>query len=255
MRYLPGVAAAWGALLATYAHAADHVLAEKPVPILTSADPTIFPESWRRAPVAASGAILPPQDFERATTILGRALRKYPRAVLRQNLKAVYVLSRLKYSGIAAGGTNSANVVYVQIGEKRMGYTDAQIEGVFHAEFSSILLRNFRRDFDAKGWGKINPPDFHYSGNGVEAVRHHQANGGDGEALYRRGFLHLYSESAIEEDFNAFAAVLFSGDPGRWQVATDHPKLHAKLGLALDFFARIDPTFTPAYFRRLKDQD
>ena len=253
MRCLLRIAAAWGALLATSARAADHVLAEKPVPILTSADPTIFPESWRRAPIAASGAILPAKDFERATTILGRALRKYPRAVLERNLEAVFVLSDLKYSRISAGGTNSLNVVYVRIGEERMGYTDAQIEGVFHAEFSSILLRNFRRVFPAQGWGAINPPDFHYTSSGVEAVRHHQAHGEEGEALHRRGFIHVYSESAMEEDFNAFAAVLFSGDPARWQLTDEYPKLHAKRKLALDFYARIDPAFTPAYFRRLKN--
>ncbi len=252
MRAFVSIAVTLGLFLAASSHAADRLLVEKPVPILTSSDPAIFPESWRRAPVAASGGILPPHDFGRATEILRRALQKYPRAVLKANLKAVYALSSLKYSGISAGGTNSGTVVYVRIGDEKMGYTDAQIEGVFHAEFSSILLRNFGRSFDAKGWREINPPDFHYLSNGVEAVRRHKANTAGSEALYQRGFLKEYSESDMENDFNAFAAILFSGDPARWQLATEYPKLHAKLRLALNFYARIDPTFTPAYFHHLK---
>jgi len=238
-------------LWACSAVAAERVIAEKPVRLVTSSDPQMFPESWRRAPVLASGKSLSESQFERVRAIFDRAARKYPPGVLQKHLKAVYVLSELKYSGVITSGTNSRTALYLKIGDEKKGYTNAHIEGVFHAEFSSILLRNGRRDFDVEAWQQVNPPDFKYLGSGVDAVKQKKAGLEYREELHEKGFLKECSQSTLENDFNAFAVALFSGDGAIWEIAEKFPKLRRKLALAVGFYQKIDSSFVEKYFRSL----
>ena len=239
-------------LLATWdTAAAERVVAEQPVRLVTSFDSGMFPESWRTAPILASGESLSEDQFERVRAILERSARKYPPVVLQKHLKTVYVLSELKYSGIVTSGTNSQTDVYLKVGDPKMGFTDAHIEGVFHAEFSSILLRNCQQDFKAAAWQKINPPGFEYLGNGVDAVKQKKAGLVLRRELHEQGFLKEYSQSTLENDLNAFAMLIFSGDGAMWELAEKFPKLQRKLELTLDFYQRIDPAFTEKHFRTL----
>jgi len=199
--------------------AASSTILTKPVLVATSSKPEIFPESWRKPPISASGDALQPRDTERAARIMKRALEKYPGAVLAANLKATYVLSDLRYSGIHASGTNSRDSVYVLMGPVAKGYTDTQVEGTFHAEFSSILLREHARDFNEAAWIAANPPTFKYLGGGVEAVKQGKAGLAMTTDLNEQGFLRQYGQSSLENDFNGFAASLFCGDPKLWNAS------------------------------------
>lgn len=231
--------------------ATDRVIIAQPVPVKTSASEEIFPESWRKPPILASGGELPEEQFERVRKVLGPAIKKYPPQVLEKHLKGVYVLSELKYSGVVTSGTNSRTVVYEKIGDVKQGFTDAHVESVFHAEFSSILLRNRRRDFDEPAWNEINPPGFKYLGSGVDAVKQKKAGLTLDEELHKQGFLKQYSQSTLENDFNAFAATIFAGEGVIWRIAGKHPRIQQKLDLTLDFYKGLDPAFTPEYFRGL----
>ena len=231
--------------------AAERVIAKAPVRIVTSADASIFPESWRNSPIAASGEVLPDDQVERVRTVLARALKKYPAKVLQTHLKTVYVLAELRYSGVSTSGTNSRNSVYLKVGDDRQGFTEAHLESVFHAEFSSILLRNEKRRFDAEAWRAVNPPGFQYLGHGVEAIKQNKAGLELRESLHELGFFKEYSQSTLENDFNAFAALLFMGDRTRWAVVDGFPKIRRKADLAIAFFQTIDATFTEEYFRSL----
>jgi hypothetical protein len=233
------------------AEAEQRVIAETPVRIVTSSDPAIFPESWRGAKVAASGEALPEEQFERVRRILDRALKKYPPRILETHLRAIYALSELRYSGVITAGTNSRTSVYLKFGDEQKRYTDAVIEGVFHAEFSSILLRNCADDFDQAAWKAANPPGFTYLGHGVEAVKQRKAGLVRTEGLHAQGFLVEYGQSTLENDLNGMAAALFQGDAALWQIADRFPRIQRKLDLAVAFYHAIDPAFTEASFRSL----
>jgi hypothetical protein len=220
--------------------------------VLTSGDVEIFPESWRKSPISAQGAILADDQVDRARQIMERALKKYPPAVLEKNLKTIYVLSELKYSGITAGGTNSLNSVYLKMREPKQGYTDAKMEALFHAEFSSILYRNFAKDFDKEAWKKLNPADFKYLGSGVDAIRQNKASVALDEKLHEDGFLEQYGQSDMENDFNSYTAKIFSGDAKQWDLYDRYPKLKGKVKLVIDFYQKVDPTFTVESFKKLK---
>ena len=246
---LKSVAVAALISLPPVAVAAEQVIAEKPVRIVTSSDPSMFPERWQTKRVSASGTSVPGEEFERVRMVIGSAIRKYPSTVLRRDLEAVCVLSELKFFGVSAGGTNSSSdTVYLNFGNEQKRHSDAQNEALFHAEFSSILLRNHPAAFDAEAWQRINPPGFQYLGNGVDAVRQQKAGQEPSEELERQGFLVQYSQSSVENDFNDLAAPLLSGDAALWEQAERFPKLKEKLALTVAFYHKLNPTFTEAYF-------
>jgi hypothetical protein len=238
--------------LAIAVHAGERVIIGSPVRTVTSADDDIFPESWRKAPILASGGELPESQHERVKKILLPALKKYPEAVLKKYLHGIYVLSELKYSGVTTSGTNSRTGVYLKIGEPKQGFTDAWIEGVFHAEFSSILWRERNRKFPTAAWQKLNPPGFEYLGNGVDAVKQNKAGTNRSAELNERGFQTEYAQSTLENDFNGFAELIFSGNTALWKHGDRYPKLVAKRKLAIEFYGTLDETFTEDYFRSLQ---
>lgn len=233
------------------ATAEERVILEAPVRVATSTSPAIFPESWQKAPLLASGEALPEEQFDRVRRILGRALAKYPPQVLQEDLKTVFVLAELRYSGVITSGTNSRTSLYLKIGDEKKGFTDAHIEGVFHAEFSSILLRKHARHFDPAAWQAVNPPGFAYLGNGVDAVKQKKAGLTLREEMHQAGFLVEYAQSTLENDLNGIAKMLFNGESALWEIAARFPKIRRKLDLTLAFYQKIDPAFTETFFRKL----
>lgn len=215
-----------------------------PQVIVDRASSDIFPENWLTAKVNARAEPLAPDEQSRCREILNKVLAKYPGAVLRRHLRNVYVLGRMEYSGITAAGSNSGAAVYV-VGHK---YSAAQIEDLFHAEFSSILLRNVPGYLDHAAWQRINPPGFAYLGSGVQAVREKKASLRTSNSAQEEGFMHDYAKASLEEDFNTFASRLMMGDPVLWSAMEKYPRLKAKADLTMAFYQKLDASFTREFF-------
>lgn len=235
--------------LAVSSQAQVTVILEKPVRVLTSPGHEAFPEAWRKEPVSAHGEALPEAQIGQASVILASALSKHPAAVLKANLKAVYVLSELRYRGVVTSGTNSRTCVYLKMGDPQAGYTPAHVEGTFHAEFSSILIRNHPQFLDKDAWQKANPPGFQYLGDGVDAVKQGKAGLKTETALLEKGFLSQYGCSTLENDFNGLTIRLFAGDATLWALARQYPRIQTKLKIALSFYQQLDPAYTEAFFK------
>lgn len=219
-----------------------------PVVSLDSAGPEIFPQSWLSAKVNAQATILEAAQREQSQRLVARALAKYPEPVLQKHLQRVFVVGKLAYSGVPTGGTNSRSAVYLANSGKA---SDAVLEGIFHAEFSSILLRNLPQHLDTKRWLEINPPDFRYLGSGVQAIKQQQASRRLDAALQEAGFLHAYAQASLEEDFNSIASRLLMGDEALWRSVAQFPKVKEKTMLVMAFYSRLDPQFTRAWFEAL----
>src|SRR5262249_17526214 len=157
------------------------------------------------APIEAHAELLPEPDRPVCREIVQKAMAKYPAGVLDANLKKVYVVSRVGYHGVIAGGTNSRNAVYLVKNEK---FTLQRLEEYFHAECSSILLRNHAAFLDQSAWQQNNPEGFAYRGTGVKAIKDKQASLRLTDELHAEGFLNEYGKASIEEDFNSFAGRL-----------------------------------------------
>lgn len=228
------------------------ILREQPVRIATSASNVIFPVSWRGGKVEATGEVLPEERREATLHVIDAALAKYPADVLREHLGALYLLGELRYRGVVTSGTNSRRAVYLKIGTVQEGFTPAHVEGVLHAEFSSILIRNRPQYLDQDAWKAANPPGFAYLGDGVDAVKQGKARTRLDDALNARGFLSQYGQSTLENDFNGFAHHLWTGDPTLWQLAARHPSIQRKLTLALRFYQQLNPKLDEAFFQGLR---
>ena len=229
---------------------AEHELLSMPMRVVTSSGSDLFPESWRDAPIRATGQALDDSQFERVSIILKRGFSKYPEEFLKEHLKKVYVLSALRYSGVSAAGTNSRTAVYLKVGEVNDGFTDTFVEDTFHAELSSILLRNRAMVFDAEAWHKLNPDDFEYSNVlGVGAIKAGKASLQSNKNLHALGFRNQYAQSSLENDFNDYAGALFTGDKMLWELAETHAAIRGKLTLTIAFYHRLDPSWTEEMFR------
>lgn len=215
------------------------------------AGPEIFPKSWLTQKINAQATPLELRLREPSRMLVQHALSKYPPAVLQTHLRHVYVIGRISYSGVPAGGTNSRDAVYLaNIGKD----SDPVLEGIFHAEFSSILLRNLPQNLDQKHWLAINPPDFHYLGSGVQAIRQGKASRKPDPALQALGFLHSYAQASMEEDFNSIACRLMMGDAALWSAIQQFPKMREKAELVIAFYTKLDPQFTRERFEVLRSR-
>ncbi len=221
------------------------------IDILFDAEPRMFPANWYCKRINADAVSLPRENRTEAMDILNKAIAKYPEDVLFVYLRKVYVLKSLSFFGVPYGGTNTKDVVYITYDNSNPERTFEYVEGVFHHEFSSVLLRKFNKQFDKKLWSGTNSPDFEYGKGGVEAIKKGEASLDYDYSLLSLGFLNKYSQSAFEEDVNVFAQNLFCGGEQFWFIVDTFDKIREKATLIIDFYHLIDPQFTEEYFRAL----
>jgi len=231
--------------------AAETVIQEGPVKIASSEDRTIFPESWRSGRINAKAKLLKDREVDRSKGILNYAMKKYPKHVLAANIDSIYVLHSLEYSGIGASGTNSRDRIYIANRGSREGFTDCWLEGTFHEEFSSILLRNFPQYLNKDTWEAINDVAFKYGSSGVQAVRQGKARTRFDATLHPKGFLYEYAKSTLENDFNTIAEQSFLGDSRFWSVVSKYQRIRKKTDLVVEFYHKIDPSFNRSFFESL----
>lgn len=213
----------------------------------------MFPKHWYGNQIHAEAEPLERTERQRAILILDKAFDKYPETVLKHYLDRVYVLKSLKFFGVFYGGTNSKNTIYLADDKHNPHYTNRFIEGVFHHEFSSILIRSFPDFIQEEAWNSINPARFIYGNGGISAILNGEASVSLDPKLFEYGFLTKYSESAIEEDINVFAQNLFTGGNEFWLAVDTHAKIKKKARLLIDFYHQIDPIFTESYFRKISN--
>ncbi len=238
-----------------YANTGSYYEEEIGVHITWALRPNMFPQSWRTSKIDAQAKPLAKEEIARSLAVVKKALAKYPKSILYRNLYEVYIVSELTYYGISAGGTNSRDKVYIVNAGKNQGYSDEQIEKLFHAEFSSILMRNYHRRFPYRSWKENNPPTFLYGGSGVEAIREKKSSQVQEELYLSKGFLSEYATSTLENDFNAIAQHLFMGEKKFWNHVEKHPKLLSKIKLGVSFYQSIHSDFTEEFFRGLVPLD
>jgi hypothetical protein len=215
---------------------------------------TIFPVSWREAPILASAEAVAVEEVPRCKKIVAVALKKYPLVVLRE-LEKVYFLKSMSFYQVGYGGTNTTNALYLTDNGPEMGYTERYLEQTFHHEFSSILYRNHPGYLNESAWMASNMPEFKYNDpeNGVGAIRNNRSSQDLDTALCVKGFLTEYAQSGMENDLNTFAQNMFSPSEGFWNLVDNYPRIAAKFNLMVIFYNRIHPMFTEEYFRRLSN--
>jgi len=73
----------------------------------------MFPQSWLLPPIKIKATKLQKTELNRSIYIVRKTMDTYPFTVLQDNLKAVYIVKTLKFSGIFTAGTNSRKYIYI----------------------------------------------------------------------------------------------------------------------------------------------
>lgn len=214
--------------------------------------PAIFPASWNDGPINANAEAISMKETSRSKLIISKALHKYPAAVLKNNLAAVFYLKKMSFFNVSYGGTNSTETLYLTNDGLDMGYTEIYMEQNFHHEFSSILFRNYPEIFDSAVWKAANISGFDYNDpeDGVGAIRENKSSQDLDTSLSAKGFLTQYALSSLENDINTLAQNIFTPSPGFWDFVKAYPRIGKKVQLLISFYHKIDPLFTEAYFRK-----
>lgn len=202
---------------------------------------TYFPSRWLKAPISARGKQLPAQEVARVLPKIQQFLSVYPKRVLCENLKSIYLLSELEFYGKRFGASNGKSSLYIKSKGLDKGFTASFLIATMHSEFSSILLRN--HSFPKLEWRKINRTDFNYTGDAKRFLGQPNLYGQDVELL-RDGFVVKYAQATLENDFNMISRWLFTRRSQLKKLANIYPRIAAKKQLAIRFYRSIDQRMT-----------
>lgn len=219
--------------------------------VINQADKKILPCQWRKKSYQAHLTELDSTEFIRTFLATQNALNKYPVPVIQENLQVIYLLKDIRFHGVEYGATYHKKKIYIANKGLKNGYTDEFIEGRFHHEFSSILLKRHSSTLDKSEWLKTNPEDFEYGEGGRAALYTANAILAMDSSLFTHGFLNQYSLASIEEDFNCYAEFLFLSEKDFWFAYDNNAAIREKTRLIINFYHSIDPEFTLEYFRNL----
>ncbi len=209
----------------------------------------MFPESWRGGKIQGQAESLNSSEIDRSIEIIFRALDKYPVEVLQNNLKYIFIFKEMKFYGQPYGGTNSNNVVFLTNKGINNGYTDQYIEQLFHAEFSSILLRKYAPSTYDKRWCLINDDDFEYGQGGVNEIKKGKAGQDYDDFYHKQGFLYEYAMSGSENDLNSIAKNIFCPVSEFWSIYNNYNNLKLKINLVIELYNSINEEFSFEYFK------
>ena len=215
--------------------------------------PLIYPSHWYKPPISARAVPLKKEMYQRTLTIIEHALSKYPDDFDMQ-LEEVYVLERLEFYGIAFGASYVAPSERNRLLLTNNSYPDEMFVRLFHAEYSSVLLKLYPQFFNEGAWLAKLPHGLSYSEPETSDVALLQL----GEALEQkspellvRGFLSHYATTNIENDFNSVVKHLFVPDSTfKLSDLRHYPLVQAKADLAIRFYSQVHPGFSAAYFEQ-----
>ena len=219
--------------------------------IYFSINKNTFPKSWKTKKINAKGVSLSKKEYQITKRTIKKALAKYPLSVIKNNLKAIYVLKKIEFYGQQYGGTNSTDTVYLTNNGIARNYSEHYIEQTFHHEFSSILLRNYPHYFDKEKWINTNIKGFKYGKGGVNALKKKIANQKFNRRINKKGLLTQYSISSLENDFNNFAQNIFLPSKNFKSILRKYKRLRQKRDIILRFYQRIDNQFTKQFFNEI----
>lgn len=213
-----------------------------PVSIVHKITNNFYPADWVHDPkIKPIAKEIDRQQLKRAIPLIKEFIKDYPEPVLKKNLSTINLCKQLQFYGKDFGGTNSSDGVYICVRTIRDGYTNVYVLSSLHHEFSSILMRNYL--FPKKEWAKLNPSGFKYADDAVGFLGKESLLE-PGEDYFKIGFICLYSQASMEEDFNTIADYLFNQRDELLKIAQTHSRMKAKIVLAMKFYKSIDQRFS-----------
>jgi hypothetical protein len=150
-----------------------------------------------------------------------------------------------KTEDVARSESAGARNVYLVDSE---GKPEDQAISTFHHEFSSLLLSG--HSFYLNPWTNLNPYNFKYifdkSKETLELYKEVSLNSSDED--YEKGYMNSYGQTSFENDFNEYSAMILTCPSKLEKIMRKYPRVRAKFLVWQEFYQKIDPIFTEAYF-------
>ena len=184
-------------------------------------------------PVNAQGEQLSDEEILRLLPIIREFLSIYSKDVITKNLKVIYLTKKLFLFGKSFGASYGGDSLYIKSEGINKGFTNEFLLGTMHAEFSSILMKNY--SFPENAWKSKNLSNFQYVGNGRDMLGTGSSYSQAPELL-AKGLICEYAQASVEEDFNMMVYWLFTKPNELKVLAKKYPIINAKLLLVIDFY-------------------
>jgi hypothetical protein len=206
---------------------------------------TYFPEFWKTKEINPKFVSISSKELKRFPKILDKALSIYSLDNIHKNLKSIYLSKNIIFYNISFGATNFTDSIYLTSNGIENNYTDSYLINLFHHEFSSIFLRNYK--FPEDEWNSWNPRNFSYGNGGVDALKNKQDSLQGNEDLYKIGLLSEYSKSAFEEDFNVYSGLILGNPKEFYELYKKYPYIKEKFKIWVKFYNSIDSKINETY--------
>ncbi len=204
-----------------------------------------FLSPWEESPIIEP---IRHRVLMRNVDILQMALERYPVQVIKKHLSVINFAGKItEKDGFNYGGLYDELKRSIYLTDNGFQAQDDVIR-TFHHEFSSLLLKR-NHPFDVNQWTDNNPKNFEYSYDTIkDLLKIYNSSSAVGtEADYEKGFMDTYGETSVENDFNEYAAMVFTYPQKFKKIMDQYPRVRGKFLVWLEFYHNIDPIFTEEY--------
>lgn len=165
-------------------------------------------------------------------------LNRYPKQLIKRNIRGIYLLNDLFCNHIPYGGTVSEKGIYVEVYK----HTDNNwLSNALHHEFSSMLIRY--NTFDMRKFVEISGYDAYRSDTEQDCLRFSNCRSNADTRLYENGFLDHYALTSHENDINVYAEYMFVHERQLKELASRYPLIDKKYLFLKDFYRYLGVKF------------
>jgi len=192
---------------------------------------------------AKSPRFVNPEFIENA---IERFMRVYPKKLLTDNLKNIYLLSELRCGKYTLGGTydETSKSIYLNTYTFEEGYLFVWYVKSLHHEFSSILQHHNSRQMSFPEFESISGANTYDESVVNDCLHNPQARCNEGSReLYQKGILHYYGTDSVENDFNIYVEYLFTAPKELSELAKNYPLINTKAQMVKRFYSYLGVRF------------
>lgn len=171
------------------------------------------------------------------------ALSKYPSALLKKHLSAVFISGVIKNYGAQGAGTYAYSWIYVSATPEFDSLGSIFYSETLNHELSSMFLKNSA--FPTIRWSELNSPNFNYLKNHIDVLQASSAENrrdlSEAYSWHQAGFVHDYGMASLENDFNTYAELAMTHPQRLKELAQEYPKIQAKTHILVEFYSSLAP--------------
>lgn len=225
------------------------------VEIIWVTEANMFPRKWTSSPINLRAKNLSKSEIKRHLNLIEKALAKYPTNLIKKHLTKIYLVGGLTVFEHEIAGTYYKKNIYLNNQGIANGYTNKELEGTFHHELSSLILKAHASQKFYQRWQKLNPQGFQYQGSSIAAIKASKNNETNTDQIndlsLKRGFVNLYAQSNLENDFNEIAERLFITGNNLSELGSKYSNFNKKIDMFIELYQSVDPMFNREYFETI----